>query len=198
MGFFPQERVFEELDKGAPTAVAHHSPVDGGEEVPEEEGVVTAFIAAEEVDIDEGEVADKETEGTGGKDRARVESGDSGGLDNKPGEGEEPEDGIYKGREDRAADEELEVGEVAPADFTCQAEWVTHMDNPGLDIPFLPAGALAYPEREAGAGLLPGGSAEHAGSVTGSADADTEVAIFGDVIGIPAEEVVEDIDFKVV
>ena len=92
----------------------------------------------------------------------------------------------------------MEAEGAAEADFAHDVSGFSEGDEVGLDVAFDPAGALADPEAGMGAGFFPGGAVEHAGFVAFAREADAEVAVFGNVEGVPAHELPEFVEAEVI
>ena len=80
---------------------------------------------------------------------------------------------------------------VLQAELADKAGEIARVHEEGLDVALLPAGALADPVRQRTARLLPRRRVEHARLVSRAGEADAEVAVLGDVVGVPSHQIAQ-------
>ena len=72
----------------------------------------------------------------------------------------------------------------------CQAapkpQRISHMHEPGLEETLQPAGALVQPICQRDIGLLAGRCGDHSAAIAVPRQAETQIGILGDVMGVPA------------
>ena len=109
----------------------------------------------------------------------------------EPQDGERPVERVEQVADHGAAHGHLEAEPAGGAERAPEREGVAHVHQPGLGVALDPARALAEPTGEAAVGLLPGGRIHHQGAVAALVQAHAEVAVLGDVEGIPAAQLAE-------
>ncbi len=98
---------------------------------------------------------------------------------------------VHQRRQDHAAHQHLEAEEAPRPQLAPQSARAAHVHEIGLHPALQPAGALPLPDAESRRRLLPGRRVQHADVPAGARQADAEVGVLGDVVGIPAADGVE-------
>ncbi len=110
--------------------------------------------------------------------------GDEDAVDDRP----RPQDEIEGGEAGEEGDRHHEAGGAPDAELADQVQGPAGPDQVGDEVAFEPARALAEPVADAGIGFFPGGGIEGFGAVAVHVEAHAEVAVLGDVEGVPAAE----------
>ena len=80
----------------------------------------------------------------------------------------------------------LEGEEARHAKVTPKPQRASHVDEPGLEEALQPAGALVEPIAKRDIGLLTGRCGDHAAAIAMPRQAETEIGILSDIVGVPA------------
>jgi len=176
----------EELEEAFPCADAHEYPVEGHQEDEFCELLVVFADAGDGRRVEEDEVPGEEAECACGEDGGREEGVYPNWTEQEPDAGHQPVERIDEEACEGAADEQVEVDGVPEAQGAVECEEGARVDKPGLDVSLDPARALAQPRDDVVAGLLVGDGVEDLCPAVVLEDAQPQVAVFGDVVGIPS------------
>ena len=103
-----------------------------------------------------------------------------------------------QGRDKYTGGQGLQGPESSGAKLPYRFRRTAHMHQPGLHETFERAGPLAQPIAEPGIGLLKGEAFHHAGAKPEPRQAQTQIRIFGHVMGIPAAGLSQDMGAEMI
>ena len=186
-GLVPAQRRADQLDQRQPRGQADQQEVDRHPRDRPGEIPPAAAGAADEGGQDQG--GEPRPEQRDGEPRGEVVQEDGGGRDLQDQEGPRRRgeaDRVGERRDHRPGNQGGGAERLQAAEPAGVGEGAPPVGQARLDQALQPAGALAEPGTEAGRRLLEGGAGQVVDRVARQREAQAEIRVLGDVVGVPA------------
>jgi hypothetical protein len=188
LSLFPVVRLMENLKDTSPGRDRDEQPVDRAQKGPFHVGIVTSSDSSPYVRHGEGEIAQKQRKCADQEHGWWEESGDDRRMREIPENRHDPVDRIDEWNGHSPGEEEVEGDEGPSPDRPVCPHGMPRVNEIGVEISLDPPTALPDPVVDTAAGLLVGCRVQNCRPPAVLVQAQAEVSVLGDVVGVPSAQ----------